>query len=178
MSQKHPFIPTTAARLRYSSWVVVAFRWEKYTAAFSAKIISLLLAFIGFSLACRALQDNVVQYFSQNVINGKWLDISELRLHSNNSQSRARALAPFHKLPEPSSSYSSITRYCRAEPELSWLVSTGSSWSRIRAACPTLIRHFNLVILDIRHYLNIYITCNCLNILLNNDQFCTLVKKD
>ena len=98
------------------------------------------------TLSCRALQDNAVQYFSQNVINGKWLDISELRLHSNNSQSRARALAPFHKLPEPSSSYSSKTRYCRAEPELSWLVSTGSSWSRIRAACPTLSRachHFD-----------------------------------
>ena len=135
-------LPRKKRKLRLKKTIVIL-RLKNVVPSFDshvnkAKIISLLLAFIGFSLACRALQDNVVQYFSQNVINGKWLDISELRLHSNNSQSRARALAPFHKLPEPSSSYSSITRYCRAEPELSWLVSTGSSWSRIRAACPTL----------------------------------------
>ena len=135
-------LPRKKRKLRLKKTIVIL-RLKNVVPSFDshvnkAKIISLLLAFIGFSLACRALQDNVVQYFSQNVINGKWLDISELRLHSNNSQSRARALAPFHKLPEPSSSYSSITRYCRAEPELSWLVSTGSSWSRIQAACPTL----------------------------------------
>ena len=137
-------LPRKKRKLRLKKTIVIL-RLKNVVPSFDshvnkAKIISLLLSFIGFSLACRALQDNVVQYFSQNVINGKWLDISELRLHSNNSQSRARALAPFHKLPEPSSSYSSITRYCRAEPELSWLVSTGSSWSRIRAACPTLHR--------------------------------------
>ena len=85
------------------------------------QIISLVLAFIGFSLACRALQDNVVEYFSQNVINGKWLDISELRLHSKNSQSRARALAPLNKLIDYAEAFSNRSTTNKTSPKLLFL---------------------------------------------------------